>query len=42
MHDNYIVNEDASITLNNWMVNLDLVCAPKYEIGMMGVLLFVG
>ena len=38
----YKIVEDSPITLNNWMVNLDLICNPKYEIGMMGILLFVG
>lgn len=26
----------------NWMTSLNLVCSERYEIGMMGVLLFIG
>jgi len=38
----YRIVDDSPITLNNWMVNLNLICEPKYAIGMQGILLFVG
>ena len=30
----FIIDQDASITLNNWMTNLNLVCNERWEIGL--------
>jgi hypothetical protein len=30
----YIIDPDGSITLNNWMTNLDLICNERWEIGL--------
>jgi MFS family permease len=33
---------DGRFTLNNWMNNLNLICNPRYEIGLQGTCLFIG
>lgn len=38
----YLIDPQGHVTLENWVTTLDLVCVEKYEIGMMGALLFIG
>jgi MFS family permease len=40
--DKYVVDTEGRYTLNNWMVNIHLICNERYEIGMQGTLLFMG
>ena len=33
---------DSPFTLKNWIVDLNLACAPKWQIAMLGVSLYIG
>lgn len=38
----YDIDWSSSLSLHNWMEEMDMICWPNYQIGMFGTMYFMG